>query len=111
MHEMNYQFRGKDRPTDVLAFSRIEHRPSGVPLVDLGDVLLCREVAKRQANENGISLVEELSRLTVHGVLHLFGYDHERSRADEKKMFKLQEEVVHSLMASMGSRAAARRAG
>jgi len=102
MRVLNRQYRQKDKPTDVLSFSRVEFRPPGVPLIDLGDVLICRSVAVRQAKENGLSLKEELVRLTVHGVLHLFGYDHERSSADEKKMFRLQDRIVYSLMASIG---------
>lgn len=98
MRTLNHQYRGKNRPTDVLAFSRVEHRTPGVPLVDLGDVIVCRSVAVKQAKENGILLAVELIRLTVHGVLHIFGYDHERSKAEEKKMFRLQEKIVQTLV-------------
>ncbi len=85
MKKLNHEYRNKNRATDVLSFTSI---------FDGGDVLVCLAVARRQAKENGILLGEELSRLTVHGILHLFGYDHEKSAAEAKKMFALQEKIL-----------------
>jgi len=95
----NFQYRGKNRPTDVLAFSRMESSLDHFKFEnrDLGDVLICWSVAKRQAMLYETSIEEELSRLTIHGILHLFGYDHELNLNEEKKMFRLQNKILKSL--------------
>ena len=89
--------RWMDEPgaTDVLSFPMDEMKPhsaaQGPGMV--GDIVLCPDFAARQAAQVGHSLQEELELLTVHGVLHLLGYDHRES--DEKKvMFGLQEEFL-----------------
>jgi probable rRNA maturation factor len=99
IQKLNSAYRNKNKPTDVLSFSRME---SSVFFVspeakDLGDVLICWDIAKKQAKEYQTSIEEELARLTVHGVLHLFGYDHEISLIEEKKMFRLQEKALKNL--------------
>ncbi|MEA5418673.1 rRNA maturation RNase YbeY [Spirulina sp. CCNP1310] len=80
IHQYNAQYRGVDRPTDVLAFAALEQGfipplPPGEPL-DLGDVIISVETAQRQAIAQGHSLSQELIWLTSHGVLHLLGWDH-----------------------------------
>ncbi len=95
--ELNREHRGKDKPTDVLSFPLEDTTLKEYDILPLGDIFICLEVAERQAAELSISLDEELARLTVHGLLHLAGYDHERSPEDEKKMINLQEEIVKSL--------------
>jgi probable rRNA maturation factor len=86
---LNRQYRGKDKPTDVLSF----------PLADalqpflLGDVVISVETAARQAQRRGHSLREELQILLVHGILHLLGYDHEISRSEAIRMRRKEEEV------------------
>ncbi len=77
----------------------MEMSPDFFPVVksDLGDVLICWQVAKKQAREDKVTIREELSRLTIHGVLHLFGYDHEISEEEEKKMFRLQDKILKKL--------------
>lgn len=99
IQKLNATYRKKDKPTDVLSFSRMN---SGLPNFyveesDLGEVLICWDIAKKQAREYKSSIQEELERLTVHGVLHLFGYDHEISPAEEKRMFNLQEQILKVL--------------
>ena len=96
IQKLNLQYRRKNKPTDVLSFSRMEKGSIQLPTpeTDLGDVLICWEIAKTQAREYGASLKEELARLTVHGVLHLFGYDHEISPKEEKRMFTLQDKIL-----------------
>lgn len=79
MAELNERYRGHSGPTDVLSFGMDE--PSepyggGAPVM-LGDVVICPEVAARNAPYHGHSVREELSLLVVHGVLHLLGMDHE----------------------------------
>ena len=71
IQQLNRQFRGKDIPTDVLSF------PADEPET-LGDVVIARGVARRQAREAGHELATEIRVLALHGLLHLLGYDHER---------------------------------
>jgi len=80
IHELNRVYRGKDQPTDVLAFAYDEALDSeiiipGVELM-LGDLIISVETAKRQANSRRVQLDSELELLAVHGTLHLLGYDH-----------------------------------
>lgn len=80
IHRYNAQYRGVDRPTDVLAFAALEQGfipplPPGEPL-DLGDVIISVETAQRQAIAQSHPLRQELIWLTSHGVLHLLGWDH-----------------------------------
>jgi len=97
MRALNAGYRKKDRPTDVLSFSRLEGMPTPHP--EVGDILICWPVAQAQAKEYGLTVREELARLTVHGVLHLFGYDHETNARDAKKMFALQNKILRALFA------------
>ena len=91
MRRLNRQYRDKDRTTDVLAFAM---RESSSPVSALlGDVVISLPTARRQAEEGGRSLSEELAWLLIHGVLHLCGYDHERSPAEARRM-KLRERRV-----------------
>jgi probable rRNA maturation factor len=77
IHELNRQYRGIDRPTDVLSFSQIEGEDftSSDESVQLGDIVISVETAQRQADARGRLLSEELELLVAHGVLHLLGYD------------------------------------
>ena len=82
MQELNCEFRGLDRPTDVLSFE-CDNLDDGfvVPSGDeapyeLGDIVIAPDVAERQAPEYGLTFADELSLLTVHGILHLCGHDH-----------------------------------
>ena len=84
MRRLNREYRGNDRTTDVLAFAFRE--AGGPPSTMLGDVVVSIPMAERQAESLGHSLSEELVRLLIHGVLHLVGYDHERSKADARSM-------------------------
>lgn len=79
MHIMNKQYRGVDKPTDVLSFSQMEGDTpeiDGMPAV-LGDIVISVDTAKRQAEQQGKSLRDELDLLVVHGMLHLLGFDDE----------------------------------
>jgi probable rRNA maturation factor len=97
MKKLNRTYRKKDRPTDVLSFSRLEHLIPNQPYVDIGDLVICLPVAQKQAKEYQETLGRELERLTVHGTLHLFGYDHEKSKKDERIMFSLQDKILNQL--------------
>lgn len=103
IHELNKKFRGVDRPTDVLSFPLFDYEgESEEPPVDelmgmLGDVVLSLETAARQAEEYGHSFAREVAFLTVHSMLHLLGYDHETSEADEADMRQRQREIMERL--------------
>ena len=103
IHELNKKFRGVDRPTDVLSFPLFDYEgESEEPPVDelmgmLGDVVLSLETAARQAEEYGHSFEREVAFLTVHSMLHLLGYDHETSEADEADMRQRQREIMERL--------------
>ena len=97
MQRLNATYRHKDRTTDVLAFSQREgeHADPAAPV--LGDVVISIPVAARQASERGTELERELAELLVHGILHLLGYDHERSPADARRMFARSRAVMSAL--------------
>ena len=103
IHELNKKFRGVDRPTDVLSFPLFDYEgESEEPPVDelmgmLGDVVLSLETAARQAEEYGHSFEREVAFLTVHSMLHLLGYDHETSEADEADMRQRQRKIMERL--------------
>lgn len=92
IHRLNQQFRQVDKVTDVLSFPDGDLNPETGRRF-MGDVLICREVAKKQAKEIGNSLKQEITFLQVHGTLHLFGYDHIETE-DEVKMFGLQRKIM-----------------
>jgi rRNA maturation RNase YbeY len=85
IRDLNRRWRGHDRPTDVLAFSQREG-PGGGPDGVLGDVVISVDTAGRQAAAGGTTLGRETERLLIHGLLHLLGYDHERSAAEARRM-------------------------
>ena len=101
IHTLNKQYRGIDRPTDVLSFALNESEEPDVedgPDVNvLGDLVISVERAKEQAADYGHSVKREIAFLTVHGMLHLLGYDHERSTADEEDMCRRQREIVAAI--------------
>jgi probable rRNA maturation factor len=80
MHQLNSQYRGIDKPTDVLAFALEEgeqfHLPAGMPR-QLGDVVVSLDTTRRQAAESGNSFESELAWVICHGTLHLLGFDHQ----------------------------------
>jgi probable rRNA maturation factor len=93
MRRLNRQFLGKDRTTDVLAFAL---STGDEPTV--GDIYLGYDQARRQAEEIGVPLPEELARLAIHGTLHVLGHDHpDGPERSESPMFKLQERLVGDL--------------
>ena len=96
IHALNRDFRGVDRPTDVLSFPMGEGEDiAAAPDGFLGDIVLSLPRAEAQAAEYGHSLLRELSFLTVHGTLHLLGYDHMEEK-DKIVMRKLEEEILEA---------------
>ena len=94
MQRLNARYRGLDRPTDVLAFAQREGAGGSLHLDLLGDVVISLDTASRQAAERGVTLRDEVRLLLAHGLLHLLGYDHERSRADARRMFAKQRRLL-----------------
>jgi probable rRNA maturation factor len=97
MHRLNRDSRGIDRPTDVLAYAMREGvRAPGDEGV-LGDVVISAQTAARQARNHAVPTADEVRTLLIHGVLHLLGYDHERSPVDARRM-KAMERRLHKLL-------------
>jgi probable rRNA maturation factor len=113
IQSLNKSFRGKDKPTDVLSFSQLEGGPEGfsanspvLPFtLPLGDIIISLDTAERQALQHNTTFDEEILRLLIHGVLHLFGYDHDNvpeedaieMEAEEKVMFDVWRESLDTL--------------
>lgn len=94
IHGYNRDFRGVDRPTDVLSFPASEGEELiGIPDGHLGDIMISVETAERQAKELGHSTEREIAFLAVHGTLHVLGYDH-MSPEDEEIMTARQREII-----------------
>ena len=96
---LNARWRGRERPTDVLAFSLLEGEHSAHRGDLLGDVVIGVETAERQARRGRRSLDDEVARLLVHGTLHLFGHDHRRAaetramRAEERRLWRVVRSI------------------
>ncbi|MFC8688346.1 rRNA maturation RNase YbeY [Brevibacillus porteri] len=107
IHELNRDYRGVDRPTDVLSFAMNEPGEGEMEIfIDedeasefpnmLGDIIISVPKAQEQAEDYGHSFERELGFLTVHGFLHLLGYDH-GTPEEEKEMFSRQEKVLEQI--------------
>lgn len=104
IRSLNREYRQKDYATDVLSFPVYENlRPDkkpgakNLPEMELGDLVICKEIAKSQAREFGITYEQEIIHLAVHGFLHLLGFDHEISVKEEKIMEKYESELVNKI--------------
>lgn len=98
IRRLNARYRRKDEPTDVLSFPLGEKLPSGKTV--LGDVIISVEQAKKQAAENNKKLAAEMETLLIHGILHLLGFDHERSLKEERRMKRMEGRIHRSLCGS-----------
>lgn len=86
---LNLQYRGKDKPTNVLSFPC--ELPDGVELPLLGDLVICAQVVAKEALEQGKLLHAHWAHMVVHGTLHLLGYDHiEDGEAEEMEAIEIQ---------------------
>ncbi|MDQ1293190.1 MAG: putative rRNA maturation factor [Actinomycetota bacterium] len=105
MEKLHLQWMDEPGPTDVLSFPMDELRPGteddDPPEGLLGDVVLCPQVADRQAQDAGHTRDEELLLLTVHGLLHLLGYDHAEPQ-QEQQMFELQRNLLLTFLSARG---------
>ena len=96
---LNEQYRGKAGPTDVLSFPMYtaEELRQVQPEI-LGDVVISVETAVRQAERAGCPLWEEMSRLLVHGILHLLGFDHENNAAEARAMRARERRILAAVL-------------
>ena len=93
-HGLNHEYRGKDKPTNVLSFPF--EAPPGVELELLGDLIICRQVVEKEAKEQDKPLHAHWAHMVVHGSLHLLGYDHiEDDEAEE--MEGLETEIMQQM--------------
>lgn len=101
IRELNRIYRDKDTATDVLSFPQYDFAAGEIPdpelLCPFGDIVLSLERARTQAKEIGHGFKREVAFLTVHSVLHLLGYDHERSAEDEEEMCRRQREIMQTV--------------
>lgn len=98
IQELNKEYRGKDKTTDVLSFGgeinylALGAIPNSEEEVELGDLVYSPDFIKRAAEEDSVSEEHEMAYIFSHGILHLFGYDH------EEEMFRIQDEVTEEIM-------------
>jgi probable rRNA maturation factor len=107
IQQLNKSYRGVNKPTDILSFDvQIPLQGSG-PLTDhqspqipvLGDIVICAQKADEQAEKTGCGFYDEVSRLMIHGILHLLGYDH-GNRRDSVRMKTKEQDIYHALKKS-----------
>lgn len=96
IHELNKEYRGVDKPTDVLSFPMGEDELDIPGETLLGDIVISIETARRQAEEFGHSLEREISYLVAHSMFHLMGYDHMND--EEKVIMRRKEKKVMSIL-------------
>jgi len=94
---LNQQYRGRSGPTNVLAFSMNEGAFADIMPHLLGDVVISAETCLREAQSSGIDVDQHFTELLIHGILHLFGYDHEISETEERRMAAKSEEILQQL--------------
>lgn len=96
IHSINKKYRGIDKETDVISFAEVDSDDDFGDDSYLGDIFINVDRVKSQAKEYGHSIKREFCFLFIHGMLHLFGYDH-MNKKDEKKMFSLQDKIIGDL--------------
>ncbi|MBI4158408.1 MAG: rRNA maturation RNase YbeY [Candidatus Yanofskybacteria bacterium] len=108
INTLNKKYRKKNKPTDVLSFPLNNQQPitnnqrqitrlPNCPITDIGDIFVCLSIAKNDAKSENISINRKLAQLTVHGFLHLQGYEHEKSKKEAEKMFKLERKILSKI--------------
>lgn len=100
IHKINREYRGIDRPTDVISFAIRDDLEEDIPEeeLDLGDIFINIDYARKQAEEYQHSYQREIGFLFTHGLLHCLGYDHMKPD-DEKVMFALQDKILDPIIA------------
>lgn len=100
IHALNKRYRKKDAPTDVLAFAMREGMRAPGDEHGIGDVVISLETAARQARRRRKAVDAEVRTLLIHGILHLLGYDHERSETEAKRMKARERALARALAAA-----------
>jgi rRNA maturation RNase YbeY len=104
IRRLNRRYLGLDRPTDVLSFPMHgRSRPPRGTLL-LGDVVISTDMVRRQAREDGATLIATGERLLIHGLLHLLGHDHEVSEAEARRMARREQSLAASIRGFTSSR-------
>ena len=119
MQTLNYQHRGKDKTTDVLSFPMFDSmRGKGqqslmnlLETVNLGDIVISKEMAQKQGKEFSITFEQEIIHLFTHGLLHLLGFDHEVSAKEERTMEELEQKIVQKVYKNLGLKGIVERHG
>jgi len=100
IHELNRNYRGFDKPTDVLSFALFVENPDAQIIIDnqvsLGEIIISLETTERQAKENNKTFEEELNFLLSHGILHLLGFDHPDEESLEL-MLQIQDRLIFNI--------------
>lgn len=95
--KLNKKFRGLNAPTDVLSFENQNKEIKNY----LGDVYICPEVIRNNSKKFKVRYEEELTRIIIHGILHLLGYNHKKDFGEsDEEMFRIQEEIVEKVLES-----------
>jgi probable rRNA maturation factor len=102
IEEINRNYFGRNRPTNVISFPMAEGKFNDINPYILGDVVISAETAEKQAMESQCTLEDMMDFLLIHGILHLFGYDHEGSDLRAQLMERKEEELLHKLNISKG---------
>lgn len=97
MQTLNRARRRKDKPTDVLAFPLRTPKIKGYTAVTLGDLAICPAVVRAKAREHENTYVKQMQWTAVHGLLHLAGYDHEKSKAAARRMAAVEQKILTKL--------------
>ncbi len=92
IQKLNKKYRKKDKPTDVLSFEKVSDFKD-----ECSEIIICPQYVKEKATDFTISLKKELAKMLIHGILHILGYDHEISKAEEGRMFEKQEEYFSKI--------------
>ncbi|HEY6872664.1 MAG TPA: rRNA maturation RNase YbeY [Geobacteraceae bacterium] len=102
IRRLNREYLGRDKPTNVISFAMQEGAFPQLNPAILGDVVISADTCAREAGEGGITFDARLSFLLLHGILHLTGYDHERSGEEEARRMEAKERELFSLLESEG---------
>jgi probable rRNA maturation factor len=95
IEELNQKYRNRKGPTNVIAFAMREGEFSDLTPHLLGDVVISTDTVAREAQNFGVPFERRINELLVHGILHLFGYDHEKSEGDTRKMEQKSKELLN----------------
>ena len=92
--KLNKKYLKRDYPTDVLVFPETE---SYLKINNLGEIVICPQVVKKNAKKFKLTFKKELSKILIHGILHLLGYDHEKSKKEAEKMERKENYYLKNL--------------